>query len=85
MGVVERGTRITYPAEGGAGGEFFSGRVLNQVVTMVIRAPVPSAQMLCPTVPAAVDQAIKRALAKSAAERFATMEEFVAALGISPV
>ena len=62
----------------------YAGRVLNQVVTMVIRAPVPSAQMLCPTVPAAVDQAITRALAKSASERFATMEEFVAALGISP-
>jgi serine/threonine-protein kinase len=61
----------------------YAGRVLNQVVTMVIRAPVPSAQLLCSTVPAAVDQAIKRALAKSAAERFATMEDFVAALGIS--
>lgn len=58
----------------------YAGRVLNQVVTLVIRAPVPSAQRLCPTVPAAVDQAIKRALAKSAAERFASMEEFTAAL-----
>jgi serine/threonine-protein kinase len=53
---------------------------LNQVITRIISAPVPSVRILCPTAPTAVDQAISRALAKSAAERFPGMEEFAAAL-----
>jgi serine/threonine-protein kinase len=60
----------------------YAGRAFNQVVTQIVRAPVPSARQLRPTVPAAVDQAISRALAKSAAERFASMEEFAAALSL---
>jgi serine/threonine protein kinase len=53
---------------------------LNQVVVRIISAPVPSVRLLNAGVPAVVDQAITRALAKSAAERFGTMEEFAAAL-----
>jgi serine/threonine-protein kinase len=53
---------------------------LSQVVTRIISAPVPSVRLLSATVPTQVDQALSRALAKSAAERFSTMEEFAAAL-----
>jgi eukaryotic-like serine/threonine-protein kinase len=53
---------------------------LSQVVTRIISAPVPSVRLLSATVPTEVDQALRRALAKSAAERFSTMEEFAAAL-----
>ena len=53
---------------------------LEQVVSRIVRAPIPSAQRLSSSVPTAVDQAIGRAIAKSAAERFSSMEEFAAAL-----
>ena len=58
----------------------FTGRSITEVVTRILRAPVPSACRLQPGVPEAVDRAIGRALAKSTAERFPTMEEFAAAL-----
>jgi len=58
----------------------YAGPSLKEMVSKILRAPVPSIQQLCPGVPAAVDQAIARALAKSVAERFSTMEEFAAAL-----
>ena len=53
---------------------------LEQVVSRIVRAPIPSAQRLSPAVPTAVDQAIGNAIAKSAADRFGTMREFAAAL-----
>jgi len=62
------------------GGPPYTGPSLKEVVTRILRAPIPSAQRLNAGVPAAVDQAIARALAKSASERFATMREFAAAL-----
>ena len=52
----------------------------HQVVRGIIGAALPSAQRLRATVPSAVDQAIGRAMAKSAGERFGTMQEFAAAL-----
>jgi serine/threonine-protein kinase len=58
----------------------YSGRSITEVVTRILRAPVPSVRRLQAGVPEAVDQALGRALAKSVAERFATMEEFAAAL-----
>ena len=58
----------------------YSGRSLEDVISRIIRAPVPPVQRLRAGVPATVDQAIGRALAKSAAERFATMQEFADAL-----
>jgi len=63
-----------------SGGPPYTGRSLKEVATRILRAPVPSVLRVKPSVPAAVDQAISRALAKSAAERFGTMEEFSAAL-----
>jgi serine/threonine-protein kinase len=53
---------------------------LEQVVSRIVRAPIPSAQRLVPTVPPLVDRAIAQAIAKSAADRFGSMEEFAAAL-----
>jgi len=62
------------------GGPPYSGRSITEVATRILRAPVPSVRRLQASVPPAVDQAIGRALAKSAAGRFATMQEFAAAL-----
>jgi eukaryotic-like serine/threonine-protein kinase len=61
----------------------YAGALVHQVIARTVRAPVPSVRGLSPAVPAAVDQAVTRALAKTAAERFATMEEFAAALGLT--
>ncbi|HSB55411.1 MAG TPA: serine/threonine-protein kinase, partial [Gemmatimonadales bacterium] len=63
----------------------FTGPTLKELVARILRAPPPSARRLNPGVPEAVDQAISRALAKSAAERFATMGEFSAALPPPPI
>jgi eukaryotic-like serine/threonine-protein kinase len=62
------------------GGPPFTGRSLTEVATRILRAPVPSVSRARPGVPAAVDAALRRAVAKSMAERFATMQEFAAAL-----
>jgi serine/threonine-protein kinase len=62
------------------GGPPYTGRSLTEVASRILRASVPSVRRLRPEVPAAVDQAISRSLAKVASDRFATMEEFAAAL-----
>lgn len=62
------------------GGPPFTGRSLTEVATRILRAPVPSVSRARAGVPAAVDAAVTRALAKSASGRFATMQEFAAAL-----
>ena len=58
----------------------YTGRSIMELATRILRAPVPSVRRLDASVPAAVDHAIGRALAKVAADRFAGMEEFAAAL-----
>ena len=58
----------------------YTGRSLTELATRILGAPVPSVRRLDAGVPAAVDHAIGRALAKVAADRFASMEEFTAAL-----
>jgi serine/threonine protein kinase len=58
------------------GGPPFVGRSLTETVTRILRAPVLPIDGVSPR----VNQAIGRALAKVAAERFASMEEFAAAL-----
>jgi serine/threonine protein kinase len=63
-----------------AGGPPFTGRSLTEVATRILRAPAPSVSRARAGIPAAVDAALARALAKSAAGRFATMQEFAAAL-----
>jgi serine/threonine protein kinase len=62
------------------GGPPYTGPSLKEVVLGILRAPIPSVRRVDARVPAEVDQAISRALAKSAAGRFATMQEFAAAL-----
>jgi len=62
------------------GGPPYTGPSLKELVTRIIRWPVPSVRRLHPGVPPAVDEAITRALAKSAADRFPTMQDFAAAL-----
>jgi serine/threonine protein kinase len=62
------------------GGPPFTGRSLTEVATRILRAPVPSVSRARAGVPAAVDAALVRALAKSPAARFTTMQEFAAAL-----
>jgi serine/threonine-protein kinase len=62
------------------GGPAYTGRNLTELITKILRAAPPSARRVNPNVPATVDEAITRALAKSAADRFTTMEEFAAAL-----
>jgi serine/threonine-protein kinase len=62
------------------GGPPYTGPSLREVAFRILRAPIPSVQRLHPDVPSAVDQAIIRALARNAAERFASMQEFAAAL-----
>ena len=62
------------------GGPPFTGRSLTEVATRSLRAPVPSASRTRAGVPPAVDAALVRALAKSAAARFGSMQEFADAL-----
>ena len=58
----------------------YSGLSFSQVVNRIVRAPVPSARRLNAAVPPEVDGAIIKALAKSAGDRFGSMQEFVTAL-----
>jgi serine/threonine-protein kinase len=58
----------------------FPGTSISQLVTRILKSPVPSARSDRAEVPETVDRAIARALAKSPASRFATAEEFAAAI-----
>jgi serine/threonine-protein kinase len=58
----------------------YAATSIRELVTRIIRSPVPSVRLLNPDVPEGVDQAITRALAKVVADRFATMEEFASQL-----
>ncbi len=62
------------------GGPPYAGRTLKEVATRILQASVPSVRQIEPSVPIGIDQAVARSLAKSAADRFATMEDFDAAL-----
>jgi serine/threonine-protein kinase len=58
----------------------YTGRTLTEIVNRILGGEVPPIQRVRPDVPAAVEQVIRRALAKQPAQRFATMAEFAAAL-----
>jgi serine/threonine-protein kinase len=62
----------------------YTGLSITDLVTQILRAPVPSVRRLNASVPAAVDETIRRAIAKSALDRFATMQEFASALPAGP-
>jgi serine/threonine-protein kinase len=51
-----------------------------QLIKRIVQAPVPSARRLRPDVPPETDAAVTRAMAKSPSDRFASMDEFAAAL-----
>jgi eukaryotic-like serine/threonine-protein kinase len=58
----------------------YTGRTLTEIASRILRGPIPSVRRLRPEVPAPVDQAIGRALAKARADRFTKMSELLAAL-----
>ncbi len=58
----------------------YTGPSIKELVMKILRAPIPSAREQVPGIPEALDQAIARTLAKGMSERFASMEEFAAAL-----
>ena len=58
----------------------FIGKSAREVVSRHFTEPVPSMHRLCPDVAPNFEQAINRALAKSAEDRFATATEFLNAL-----
>ena len=58
----------------------YTGRTLTEVASRILRGTIPSIRRLRPEVPASVDEAIARALAKARDERFATMAEVIAAI-----
>ncbi len=63
-----------------AGSPPYAGRSLTETVTRILGASVPPILKVRPDVPAPVEQAVLRALAKQPAQRFATMEDFAGAL-----
>ena len=58
----------------------FAGQTLHAVVAMRIADPTPSVATLNPEIPAAVDDAIRRAMAPERDDRFVTIAEFARAL-----
>jgi eukaryotic-like serine/threonine-protein kinase len=58
----------------------YTGRTLTEIASRILRGPIPSVRRLRPEVPAPVDQAIGRALAKARPDRFTRMSELLAAL-----
>jgi len=58
----------------------YTGSSIKDLVMKILRSPVPSARQQVPSIPEALDQVIARTLAKGMSERFASMEEFAAAL-----
>jgi serine/threonine-protein kinase len=62
----------------------YTGSTAVAIVTKWFTEPVPSARAARPEVPEPVDQAIQRALSRSADDRFTTTAEFVRALQGTP-
>jgi eukaryotic-like serine/threonine-protein kinase len=67
-----------------AGHPPFLGATAQEVMARHVTDPVPSLRTARPAVPAAVEQAIERALAKVPADRFPTAAEFARALAEPP-
>jgi predicted Ser/Thr protein kinase len=63
----------------------FKGSSAGQVLYGHLQKPMPDPRQFVPELPAAVVQALQRALAKAPEDRYPTAGEFVAALGNSPV
>jgi len=67
-----------------AGEPPYTGATAHAIIAKRLSLPVPSVRTLRETVPAGVDRALITALAKAPADRFATTQEFVAALAADP-
>jgi tetratricopeptide (TPR) repeat protein len=67
-----------------AGEPPFASRTVQGVLARHIHDPVPPLHVVRPSVPAHVEAAVERALAKVPADRFATAADFVAALEQGP-
>ena len=63
-----------------AGEAPYTGPTAQSIVAKRLTEPVPSVRRIRPTVPQAVDQAIRRVLSPVAADRFATAGEFARAI-----
>ena len=63
-----------------AGEPPFTGPTAQAIMAKRLSGPVPSLRVVRPDVPAGIDQAVRKALAPIPADRYATMEEFRAAL-----
>jgi hypothetical protein len=62
----------------------FTGPTRAAVLARAMADSLPPLSTVCPTVPAAVEQAVARALAKRPEDRFAGAAEFARALGCGP-
>ncbi len=58
----------------------FSGRNVQSVIQQHVTAPIPSASTIRPTVPPHVEAAVRRAMAKTPADRYATALGFARAI-----
>jgi len=67
-----------------AGEPPYAARSIVQLIRRIVKAPVPRVRALRPEVPPAIEAAIERAMAKAAADRFATMDAFATALQPAP-
>ena len=67
-----------------AGEPPFTGPTAQAIATRRLTEPAPSVRALRPTVPPAVDEAIRRALAPVPADRFASAKEFATAIHAAP-
>jgi serine/threonine-protein kinase len=66
-----------------AGEPPFTGRSVHAIVAKRLTGPMPSVRTLRPTVPAGMDEAIRKAMAPEPADRFASVAEFAQALQAS--
>ncbi|HEX5819243.1 MAG TPA: serine/threonine-protein kinase, partial [Gemmatimonadales bacterium] len=67
-----------------AGEPPFTGPTAQSVIAKHMAQPAPSVRMTRPAIPAHVDAALQRALAKQPADRFASVTDFVDALRHAP-
>ncbi|HTH64487.1 MAG TPA: serine/threonine-protein kinase [Gemmatimonadales bacterium] len=67
-----------------AGERPYTGSSIQAIVAKMLSLPAPSVRVLRELVPGVLDKALRRGLAKSAADRFATCGDFVAALRREP-
>ena len=68
-----------------AGEPPYTGATIQALMAKRLTEPVPSVRAVRPSLPEALDQAVRKALAPVAADRFSTAAQFAAALAAAPV